>query len=163
MIERYKEILTKIPSISKLTYIWKEYCKMYESKKNLQNLLLLKDVINDKKELIVPINEVIKNIFLQSKPSNLEICKLIQNNLTTNLEWMKGKIDLSFQNAFNLKDLSDEVIEEFKKCKLYELYGKEEYIMLQQALFIKTDNLKTLEKILKLFNFDCDKKNKIEK
>ena len=163
MIQRYKEILKKIPSISKLKNIWKEYCKIYKSKKNLQNLLLLKDVIDDKKELIVSINEVIKNIFSQSKPSNLEICKLIQNNLTTNLEWMKGKIDLSFQNAFNLKDLSDEVIEEFKKCKLYELYGKEEYIMLQQALFIKTDNLKTLEKILKLFNFDCDKKNKREK
>jgi hypothetical protein len=32
--------------------------------------------------------------------------------------------------------------------------------MLQKALFIKTDNLKTLEKIIKLFNFDCDKKTK---
>ena len=102
IMKRYKEIKNKINSFSVNKKIWEDYCSKFKSKNNLNNLLLLKDVIDDKENLINSINEVIKNIIGNSNLSNLEICKIIQKNLTSNLDWMKGKINLNLANYFDL-------------------------------------------------------------
>ena len=163
IIKRYKEIKNKINSFSINKKIWQDYCLQFQSKNNLNNLLLLKDVIDDKENFISSINQVIKNIIADSNLSNLEICKIIQKNLTSNLDWMKGKINLNLANYFDLEDLSDEVIKEFKNCKLNELYEEQNLFLEQNFFILKSGSLKILENTLKLFNFDYNLKKKEEK
>ena len=129
ILERYKEIKNIIPSFSVNKTIWDNYHRINQAKKNLDNLLLLKDLIHNKDDLNETINEVIKDTFNENKPSNLILLKYIQEKLLPNLDWFKGKLMLSLGNYLNLKDLTDEVITEYKKCKFNELFGEENYLV----------------------------------
>ena len=72
-------------------------------------------------------------------------------------------MNLSLGNYFKLKDLTDEVITEYKNCKFNELYGEENYLIQIQIIIISIDDFQNFEKSLQLFNFEYKKNNKEER
>ena len=163
ILQRYNVIKSKIPSLLINKNIWDKYRGIYKAKRNLQNILLLKDVINNKTNLIETINELVIDILTENKLSNIEICKFIQKYLLPNIDWLKGNLNLSLGNYFKLKDLTDEVITEYKNCKFNELYGEENYLIQIQIIIVGIDDFKIFEKSLKLFNFEYNRNNKEER
>ena len=153
IISRYEEIKNQVPSVIISQNHWDNYRNIYKSHLNLKKLLLLHKVLNNQTEFFEAINYVIQE-YLETSPSSLEICEFIQKFLTSNLDWIKGKFTVILGKYFNLKNLSNDEIEEFKKCKLKELCGEKIYIKQFESLISSADNLSIMEKTLKLFDFD---------
>ena len=149
IISRYEEIKNQVPSVIISQNHWDNYRNIYKSHLNLKKLLLLHKVLNNQTEFFEAINYVIQE-YLETSPSSLEICEFIQKFLTSNLDWIKGKFTVILGKYFNLKNLSNDEIEEFKKCKLKELCGEKIYIKQFESLISSADNLSIMEKTLKL-------------
>ena len=162
MLERYKEIQNVDSSININKKIYEKYVNLYKSKLNWKPLLLLINEIDNKEELYKIINEIINEIFIKEEFNNIKICKFIQENLIPKIYILKGQINLILEKNFNLNDLSNEVIVEFKNCKLEILYGDEKYLEQQEKLINTTNNFKTLSDTLKLFTFENIDKNRFD-
>ena len=121
--KNYKKIVSKFESFTINHQIWLNYIKEFKKSNYIEQLINLKNIIPESKELDIAINACFTNIIKELKYCNNDIYYYIQNYLVKNIDILQGKMTFSLKDCLNLKNIDDNFILEFKNLKLKRLFN----------------------------------------
>ena len=166
ILNSYEDIIQILPNFGKdkkIQNIWNNYINEFEKEKNIKKLIFLKYILPTSEILKTSISKCIQTTFESLSFSNKDIIDYINKNITSNINLIKGELEIiNIFPKFDYEKIDDNFINEFKKMKLKDIMGARAFYSSQAIPIINTNNLKQLEKIMKIMDFSFDLKNSNE-
>ena len=167
IIQYYMDIKSKISHSSmnkEIVKMFNKYCVLFEKNQNINSLNLLDEVIEDTKLYINSLNNCIKNICENLYFSNIELVNFLKPILASNFDKLQGHfyyVDLL--KKINIENIDENFIKEYKNLNLKHFFNLTIYYTTQSYFIDYISDLKNMEKVLQIIDFNYSKNIEEEK